>query len=666
MIKKIINWLKNTFKESKSAYQAGREGSFEICQLNSSNALEICRGLSKSIRSQRDGEKFKKKIEALLDRYYAEPTSFPDKKEVEFIEIIKEFENFIGWAVDEDDIEDVLLNIHLFSARYILKKEEDIFNTLEELKETTLIIIIEKIAKWWVKEKKDPINKDINPQLEEFFINIYNICSDLKKWQYIAPFSFAGLKELPEELKREIALSEDTDNYKYIQEFIEEREESEDKNFYLKYKLDIDTLLAWSGAIAAHQNASAITLEIVSSATKILHLKTSNKKIIFLFKLIEPEETKDTKNIKHQKEEIEKHLGSNSKLKIDDKVKVFEKLLEKYWEDQEDSWLFTYEKSDSEPTDKEIDKPSEYFEVIKDFAGELYEKKMYQIALGYFDKLYGKKDDDTKFKILVCAAKSGKLMEKYKDLYDTYVKEEILKTKCKEIQKFEFEKHVNDEFYKYFFMPCEEIKLKEELENLINGKYHILFYLAKHFAIREKKSEITKEDIRNASTYLVLEEEAKKIFERHELEEVKEKRIIEDGEILQALKASKLNFSEKAKKILASFKENDESDYFKLYGDMTGKDVLLLAKYFAIEQKNEEITLDNLRKAVGSFDITNGDLQKLSIKGGLDRVLDVDIFKSIASIKNEAKKNFQEELKEDPIFKWLKENIDTRVGKARI
>lgn len=685
-MKKMIKWIveKNCDKtkdsiSEKNAFEIGKKLEFNMQQLDLSNALEMLRGVLYTYRStQSEPEEIKKitdKINEVVNYYYLNQNLFP--KSIEFITIVEEFEKIINCK--NQNIEFVVLNIHLYDFDEIVEKEKEIILYIEnEENEEKRIIFVEKLINFIASEEN-------NDKKSEFLEKIYTACEKKDGWRLFGVFAFF-LNNLPESIKHKLTTYENNDIKKFI--------ESKDKNFYHKYSLNLKTLLFISKGVALEKKTEAIDLEHIDTAMRQLYIDKDfkNEKIVALIKVIS--KVDNTGNGDGAKKYLDNALETEGKISFSKEVKVFKQLFEEYIAG-ENPKIFAYEKNIV--IDTQLDKT--YYEVLKEFAEKLYKEKLYKSALIYFERYKeddkkedDKKEDDTAYKTLVCSAKSDKLEKTYESLYTE--KKDFILSKCDDIMKL-VQGDDSEQFKKYFVLPCEKKKIEPFIDG---GKYQLILLLAKYVAIEKEAETIKKEHIKEVTKYLCMEEKGLAVLSDHDIEILPQKEKTDIEKIVEASIADKKEYEGEVKQLVQAFKEDKDEKYFTLFDgncsdtdssiqdkdsseenqkeedvepkeisenmEMSGKDVLLLAKAFAIKAKSDTIKVEHLERALGSIEISDSSTSEL-IPKNLDIETGIDIKKAIEEAENEETMYPDEELKNNEIFGYLKNNKETIIGKSR-
>ncbi len=229
-------------------------------------------------------------------------------------------------------------------------------------------------------------------------------------------------------------------------------------------------------------------------------------------------------------------------------------------------------------------------------------------------------------------------------------------------------------FKEYYIIPYNEKRIENDV---IDGKYTALLIYAKYVAIDKEASSITKEHFKEALQYLIPLKEAKTILDKFKIYIDGVKIVLKEKWIIETIRAEKINYDDDVKVIVSEFKQNSDTKYFdfnsinsnseqtqNVTSYKSGNDILQLAKYLAIESKNDKISVDNLYKAIGCFHINNEKLNELLEGIEIDIVIEDGIGKKIEELPNE-KRYPDQELKDNKVFIWLKDHKETQVGDLR-
>jgi tetratricopeptide (TPR) repeat protein len=649
-------------------YQAGRDNQFEIGQIDPDTGMELCRGLLFSVKQHGDDTKIQK-IKHILDHYYIDSKPFP--KSEEFSKIVKKLEEVVGYSMEEPSMEMFLLNVHLYPIEVINEKKDAVVEFIEQSQEKEkLVILLEKLLKHLLSFST---HRQFTPLTE----TIYQACRKKEDWRLVGLFTFSDLQLLPESIKHDIIDVEDEDIKKFV--------ETKDQFFYTKYPLDLNTLSRLAKGIAIDQERNVITLDDISDAFGYLSLDDAidNPKLrLFIDHLFRNNRSKDLLMLnKYYALALE-----TDKISFSGEVRAFRALFSEYLENTKTK-IFTFE-----PTNFLLENKDEHKELLatiyNDYAQQLYQYKSYEQALNYFQKVLESDNEKMVFQLLLSAAKTSHWDDKMEQLYTQH--KEYIATQCEEIDKLK-EDGDSKTFQTYFVHLCQEQHKEQAIEE---GKYILLVLIAKYLALKEEASLITKHHLEQATRYVSLQSNARKIFTEFTMLEEQEKEMLDPSVIIQARDAQKIGYDEDLKKVLAAFKTDPSAKYVVLFdgegetsnqeevvpsvveetiqedeshdasSSLVARDLLLLAKSFAINGQDEMITLEHLHRAIMSIDLDSVELANLLPKG-LDIESGVMVSQAIESAQASGKIGFDSDLKQSQIYHWIKNNMDTSVGVVR-
>ena len=230
--------------------------------------------------------------------------------------------------------------------------------------------------------------------------------------------------------------------------------------------------------------------------------------------------------------------------------------------------------------------------------------------------------------------------------------------------------------------------IEYQYNDVLSGKYQLLFVLAKREAIKAKASEITMAHVVLSTQYLNLSVDAKEILDEHEFNEERQKIELVKEEVRESLKQEKLGYSNEVKSLLTALKEKADEVYFELYIDgeksrfenqvkkikqdkkemksrLVGGDLLLLTKAFAMDEKSETISLSHLHRAFGAVQIDNKVLLK-SIPKDIDIESGVDVLEMILKAKEAPKVPFDVKLKQSELFAEVRNLKEETIASLRV
>lgn len=628
----IYCWIRKKWANVKfnyslpNYYQKAKKGKFKIEDIDKDNINAILRGLL-----HETSEEKKAKLKEIIETFYANPSWFfgiekDEETHKEFQELFSRSEIILGYCVKEESF-DLEKSIFHLTWEMVNENIKTIKESIKKAQGDKLIIFLERILEV-AKNQKDSKN---------ILIKLFEI-TPKEDWRIYGVFALYAEK-LPDEIKYEIRSYEDKDIEKFI------KEKLENLDFYESYFiLDIDALFKFAGRIS---ETDTITLSKIGEVLSILHVDPSykNQKVFTLLEIIQKTYPLDAKEENQEFKQKMLEASANESKKVDKTTEIIKKILDSYKNPFDNQKTFSFVKyALSEERDEKL-----YKIVTLDLAKE----KAYELAYKSFGILAQQTQlsQEEIFYYLVSSSQMGKLD---KNLY-AINKSWILKEYHEEILKIPSQ---HDNYQKYFLLEAKKLDL---LDTLHNGDAKALLLLAKYEALDEKVETITRKHVKKALGYFAISEAFKPLLQETKIKPLIGKYIVNDAMIEKLVSSNtKLPFDEEAKLLVSVLRKDPKKRYVTLIKDVTAKDILLLAKYFAMEDKSEFITQTHLQQALSSIKLHEEALLK-EFKP-LMEVLQYDVRKAIEKASKGAKINYEEALKTYEKLQWLKANLDSFVG----